>query len=283
MMISSHAAHPLILEDEDLACAWGRALVHVVDHPGTAISPLIISLTGFADGGTKEDPIIRAALDAALNEESMQSVHTVANTIFPQSLWRICGNDRGLLYSKYLSSVPRYRALAPSKNARGLYFERLIHFAPTGVATANAVNQLEFIITAFTAKKGVRVSMLQASVFDPTRDHTRAAQLGFPCLQHISFVPVRDGTLVVNAFYATQQLFDKAYGNYLGLCRLGHFMAGEMGLRLGRLNCFVGVAKLERVTKHATSVARGIAAIRQARGMEGGLNVLDAVASPTVR
>ena len=49
-----------------------------------------------------------------------------------------------------------------------------------------------------------------AFAIDPTRDHVREAQLGFPCLQHVSFVP-GDGLLTLNAFYATQQLFDKAY------------------------------------------------------------------------
>lgn len=272
-MISTHAAHPLLFEDDDLACAWGRALVHVVDNPGTAISPLMVSITGFSNGETKEEPTIRAALDAALRAEGMQPVHTVANTIFPQSLWRICDHDRARLYAKYLSNVPRYRALAPTKNSRGLYFERLVNYLPAGLPVEKAFNQLEFIIEQFTAKRNVRVSMLQGAVFDPTRDHTRAAQLGFPCLQHVSFVPVQDNTLIVNAFYATQQLFDKAYGNYLGLCRLGHFMAGEMGLRLGRLNCFIGVAKLERVTKRAAVLDPIIAAIRLARP-EADLGVL---------
>ena len=92
--------------------------------------------------------------------------------------------------------------------------------------------------------------MFQASIFDPKRDHVSNAQLPFPCLQHVSFVPEnKEKTLTINAFYATQQIFEKAYGNYLGLCRLGDFMAGEMGLTLERMNCFVGVAKLDKITK----------------------------------
>lgn len=258
-MINPHAAHPLLIEDANLARAWGRVLVHVIDNPGTAISPLVLSVTGFSigktpEGETPEDPNIRAALDAALASLGMQSVHTVANTIFPQSLWRLAGYDRQGLYAEYLANRPRYRALAPTKNGRGLYFERLIAYGQEGAPDGQLVNQLEFILTQYNARKGVRASMLQASTFDPAQDHTPAAQLGFPCLQHVSFVPVGDGTLAVNAFYATQQLFDKAYGNYLGLCRLGHFMAHEMGLSLGRLNCFVGVEKLERVTKSARAI-----------------------------
>jgi hypothetical protein len=55
--------------------------------------------------------------------------------------------------------------------------------------------------------------------------------------------------LILNAFYATQLLFNKAYGNYLGLCRLGDFMAHEMGLSFERMNCFVGVAKMGKINK----------------------------------
>ena len=273
-MINPHAAHPLLVEDTDLARAWGRVLVHVIDNPGTAISPLVLSVTGFSngkmpegetpEGETPEDPNIRAALDAALASLGMQSVHTVANTIFPQSLWRLAGYDRQGLYAEYLANRSRYRALAPTKNGRGLYFERLIAYGEEGAPEGQLVNQLEFILTQYNARKGVRASMLQASTFDPTHDHTPAAQLGFPCLQHVSFVPVGDGTLAVNAFYATQQLFDKAYGNYLGLCRLGHFMAHEMGLSLGRLNCFVGVEKLERVTKSARAIDLVVGMVRRA-------------------
>jgi hypothetical protein len=56
----------------------------------------------------------------------------------------------------------------------------------------------------------------------------------------------RSGTLGLNAFYATQQLFVKAYGNWLGLARLGVFLAHEMGLRFDRLTCFAGLEKMDQ-------------------------------------
>lgn len=129
-------------------------------------------------------------------------------------------------------------------NGRGLYFERLTMFPG---AQCNG-NQLEFIIQQYARRDGVRDSMLQASLFDPARDHSGSAQLGFPCLQHVSFVPTKDG-MVTNAFYATQQLFNKAYGNYLGLAQLGRFVAKECGMKPARLNVYIGVAKLEKIAK----------------------------------
>jgi hypothetical protein len=76
-------------------------------------------------------------------------------------------------------------------------------------------------------------------------------------------VPTADG-LVANAFYATQYVFDKAYGNYLGLAQLGAFMAHEMGLRLARLNVTVGVAKIDGISKSDAILKPVIAAARAA-------------------
>jgi hypothetical protein len=98
-------------------------------------------------------------------------------------------------------------------------------------------------------------------VFDPARDHVADAQLQFPCLQHVSFEPTKQG-LVVNAFYATQQLFVKAYGNYLGIAQLGAFMAHEMKTKLLRMNVVVGVAKFERISKSDPDLQPLVAAAR---------------------
>ena len=100
-------------------------------------------------------------------------------------------------------------------HGRGPYFERMVKY---GRGPRNG-NQLEWILSQYGSRSGVRRSLLQAATFDPGRDHVACAQLGFPCLQQVSFEPTEVG-LVVNAFYATQQIIDKAYGNYLGLAPL---------------------------------------------------------------
>jgi hypothetical protein len=252
---------PLLINETNLSLAWGRAFLHIIDNSGKEISPLVVSLTGFRDGIPKEEQSIRDALDCCLVADKKQQIHTVANTIFPISLWRSSKYDRKKLCETYINILPRLKALAKSKNKRGLYFERLIAF---GSGPHNG-NQLEHIIFEYKSRPGVRKTMFQASIFDPARDHVRNAQVPFPCLQHVSFVPnSEDKSLTINAFYATQQLFDKAYGNYLGLCRLGHFMVHEMELTLDRVNCFVGVEKLERIGKTSPKLAPVIQAVRNA-------------------
>ena len=242
---------PLTISSDNLSLAWGQAFLHIVKHAGKPLAPLLISIGCADNGDCREDAPIRQALDDCLENSGNQGVQSVANTIFPMIYWKLAKGDRQQLYQIYRNNSSRIKALAKTKNHRGLYFERLITFGPR----AYGGNQLEHIITEFNVQRGVRTSMLQAAIFDPERDHVRTARLGFPCLQHISFVPDRKKRLLaLNAFYATQQIFQKAYGNYLGLCRLGSFMAGEMGLTFARLNCFVGVEKFDERSKYKSVI-----------------------------
>ncbi|MYB13463.1 MAG: thymidylate synthase [Rhodospirillaceae bacterium] len=239
------APPPFLIDDTNLSRAWARLLLQVLDNAGTEVAPLILSVTGFAQEGTAvEDSAVRQALDELLKRNGRYLVENVAFTIFPQRYWEMSRGDRDRLFELYRKTFPRLKAVNRKANSRGLYFERMMMY---GRGPCDG-NQLEWILSQYKSRKGVRRSMLQATTFDPGRDHVTSAQLGFPCLQQVSFEPTSEG-LITNAFYATQQIFDKAYGNYLGLAQLGAFMAHEMGIRLARLNVMVGVAKLERISK----------------------------------
>lgn len=242
---------PLLITAKSVSEAYSRILLHILAHPGNEIAPLVLSVDGFDQGyDIPENSRVRGALDALLKAKKKSVVEDVAFTIFPQQLWTMAQGARENLFKYYKMAFPFYRKQNARLNGRGLYFERLVMY---GRGPCDG-NQLEWILSQHESRPGVRRSMWQAATFDPERDHSATAQLGFPCLQHVSFVPTKAG-LVTNAFYATQQLFDKAYGNYLGLAQLAAFMAHEMNLPLARLNVTVGVAKLERISK--TDVAMG--------------------------
>jgi hypothetical protein len=258
---NSHANEPTVVSDTDLSCAWAKIFLRILDGRGSEISPLVLSLTGFDDHGElSEMEPVRHTLDQVLTQKRRISIEDVAYTIFPERLWQIARRDRTRLFELYRGVYPRYVAMNRRANGRGLYFERLTMFA--GHAPCNG-NQLEWILSQYNSRSGIRDSMFQAAIFDPARDHIANARVGFPCLQHVSFVPTADG-LVVNAFYATQYVFDKAYGNYLGLAQLGAFMAHEMGLRLARLNVTVGVAKIDGISKSDAILKPVIEAARAA-------------------
>lgn len=249
------APPPLIIDDTNLSRAWARLLLQVLHGAGTEVAPFILSLSGFAENGAvAEDSAVRQSLDRLLKRKGRLVVDDVAFTIFPQRLWEMSRGDRTRLFSLYRATFPRWQAMNRKANGLGLYFERMVMY---GRGPCDG-NQLEWILSQ-GSRKGVRRSMLQATTFDPGRDHVASAQLGFPCLQQVSFEPT-DAGLVTNAFYATQQIFDKAYGNYLGLAQLGAFMAHEMDMPLARLNVMVGIAKLERITKSDADFAPLVAA-----------------------
>ena len=250
---------PVLINETNLSAAWGRAVLHAIEHPGSDNSPLVLSVTGFDESGIPpEEPAVRQELDKLLRAKGMRDVEDVAFTIFPQRLWTIAKGDRKALFSMYQDAFRRYQAMNPRDNRRGLYFERLVAYG-RGPCEGN---QLEWILSQYSGREGVRRSMYQASVFDPSRDHVPDAQLQFPCMQHVAFEPTKAG-LVVNAFYATQQLFVKAYGNYLGIAQLGAFMAHEMQIPLSRVNVVVGVAKFERINKTEPDLQPLLRAIRE--------------------
>jgi len=252
----SPAPAPVVIDDTNLSRLWSKLLLRVLRGAGREVAPLVVSLTGFGEnGGVPEDPAVRQALDRLLKRKGRLVVEDVAFTIFPQRLWEMSRGDRARLFTLYRATFPRWQAMNRKVNGRGLYFERMVMY---GRGPCDG-NQLKWILTQYGSRAGVRRSMLQVTTFDPGRDHVASAQLGFPCLQQVSFEPTAAG-LVTNAFYATQQIFDKAYGNYLGLAQLGAFVAHEMDMPLVRLNIMVGVAKLERIAKSDPDFAPLVAA-----------------------
>lgn len=229
---------PYLLEDINISTAWYKVFDHVIKCPGIEVSPLILTLTGF-----EECDIIRNTLDVHLRANQYHSIDTVAETIFPDSLYQICQYDSQELYRRYLRNLPRIRNV-DSGNKRGTYFERLIAFDEK-----KKINQLEIIIKSLLDKNNKRRSKLQASIFDPTQDHLPDAYQKFPCLQHVTFYKSESGGLILNGFYAIQYLYQRAYGNWLGLVNLGKFVAREANMNFERFNCFIGIEKLDELTK----------------------------------
>jgi hypothetical protein len=240
-------SRPIYIEADDLTRAWLKALEALLPAGVKEITPLVVSVG--RPGGTPPMEIlsVRQAVDSALRSADRFSSETVANTIFPQRLWdRV--PDREALYHRYRRLLPRLRRVP--QNRLGTYFGRLTAFG------RESANQLEHIITTFE-RGNHRRSALQASLFDPNSDHTHQRRRPFPCLQQVAFLPNGEDGLGITAFYATQYIFDRAYGNYLGLCRLGNFVAHELNRHFSHMVCVAAVAQLgSGVTK---AVARRLA------------------------
>jgi hypothetical protein len=233
----------MTLEGDSVAECWLRVLKIFVDERITEISPIILKINN-----TDAQPDYRVALEQDINDflltQGQSQIETTAGTIFPQSL----------AYGKE-SVFDRYERIwkhikTNSLNRRGTYFHRLVAY---GDEVRGTKNQLKHIIETYNGIQGVRNpvhrrSALIATVFDPFLDHKAQPMLGFPCLQQVCFVPAGD-SMHMNAVYAMQYFDTRAYGNYVGLMRLGNFMSGEMGLSFDYMNCMISALALSAMTK----------------------------------
>ena len=245
-------SNPSVVVHENLSVAWGKAFLQVLES--NEIAPLVVVIQGLHNADPPEIPSIRNALDISLQaEDKGLSCLQVANTIFPMSLWNP-DRHRSNLYDRYLRIAPRIRR--HRGNTYGVYFERLVSFGSDS-STNEPVNQLEHIIETWL-RGNHRRSALQASIADPRLDHTHQRQRGFPCLQQVAFAPVGKEGLAVTGFYAKQHMYERAYGNYLGLARLGRFMAHEMGLTLSEVICIATPASRDRSKKDLAALANRV-------------------------
>ena len=245
---------PTLIKERNLSVAWGKAFLQV--YEAKEVAPLVLVVDSLDGGDPDEDFAIRDALEGELERRGDRSCHTVANTIFPITMWN-SNVGREQLFQRYLRVYPRLRRLDRA-NKYGLYFQRMIAFGCDNEG-AGGHNQLDFILNTWQ-RGNRRRTALQASLLDPRKDHRHQRQRGFPCLQQVSFAPTGTGGLAVTGFYATQYIVERAYGNYLGLWRLGQFMAHEMGLRLEQLTCIATPAKRDGSKSELRPLAQSVMA-----------------------
>jgi thymidylate synthase len=144
---------------------------------------------------------------------------------------------------------PRLKA-CDARNRFGTYFERMMNYTGQLGGERKTVDQLGFVINLLRkSQRWPRPSALQMSCFDAAKDHTGQPVRGFPCLQQVGLSHDGDNSIAVHALYPTQYIFDRGYGNYLGLCHLGSYIAHQTGLQFARLICYIGEPHLGDVNK----------------------------------
>lgn len=275
-------------EENDLAAAWAKAYRVMRRTPKRELAPFAVTVhnpTGIVVPDSITHPMVRA-LDECLKTggKGYPSVELVAATIFPERTWKLCSGDRQELYRESMLNLRTYAKWEPNKNRCGMYFGRLFGFGvdhrtgkTLGYTAGKAMreaggNQVEHLIRQLSksVKTGRSVArmQLQAATFDPMRDMTTSTRPSFPCMQHLAFnTDIKSRRLEMTAFYATQQLYVKAYGNWLGLCRLGAFIAGQSGLTLTRFTCLANVQKMDKSPKAGPERAALHREVRVAAGL----------------
>lgn len=253
-------APPRIVQASSISEAWGRVFLDAYNSTPRSRTPVVLSLAAFPGELPDEDADIRFAVDDALRRCEKNTVAVSGMTIFPYDLWQrrgrpTCEDFHELCVKKFF---PRLKA-CDARNRLGTYFERMMNFTGVRGGERKSVDQLGFIINLLkNSNRWPRQSALQMSCFDPAKDHTGQPVRGFPCLQQVGLSHDGGERIALHAFYPTQYIFDRAYGNYLGLCHLGVYIAHQTQLQFGGLNCYIGEPHLGDVNK------RDVAGLAQA-------------------
>lgn len=257
----------VIAPADTIGQAWINTLKAVNNAGGSTVNTLT---TVTRPSG--EDPGIRATVDTLLvpgrrGNTSIQGVETVANTLFPASLYRSPGfswspNEAAreaalddaarVLYARYAEMLPILHTA--NGNDRGTYFERMTNWTIGNRAVNQIADRIHYLRSAHRSGKGksnvadIAVAVeAEAEVGVQVYASTDRRQYGFPCLVHID-LSVHSHRLHMLAVYRHWYLVTKAYGNLLGLSRLLAFLCEQSGYAPGELAVVAGTADAERGT-----------------------------------
>jgi hypothetical protein len=185
---------------------------------------------------------------ASLNFAEQPTIVTVRNTIFSKSLARSVRSADELPQAFEDGRATRQRLRA--SNAKGRYFERLIALRRSDGLPFNQLAHTIAKLRGPNARARFEIDLTTEvdsldglAVYSSERDAEKPSRMGFPCLSHLAFQ--RDDNLVhCVAFYRSQDMAVRAYGNYWGIGQLQEYVAHEAGLQPGTLTVIAGVATL---------------------------------------
>ncbi len=247
MTVTYHPMSP----SNTCAEAWVKACLYLLDRE--PVNTLILHITDpvrFSPG----DNAVIAAVDRLLRDHNAYPISTVANTIFPQSLYR--PGEPAKLYERYRKIYPRMKRRAPDW---GRYFDRMIRWPldtkklkPKDKASYREPNQLQQLIDNLNKygppdKKQVYNQMYELTLFHPEIDAGHGS--GRQCLSFIEIKPevMADGRrlLHMTALYRNHSYVARTLGNLIGLTRLLQFIAGESDYEVGSLTVHSTHAELD--------------------------------------
>jgi thymidylate synthase len=242
----------IFISEKDVSSAWVTALDSLVTHGGDAVN-----LTVEIADPTAEHEGVRQILDGFIRKRrhtkyhSVELVSTVANTLFPSAWYlpeRLGADAAEHLYELERSTRPVTRR----RNLRGTYFERMVAWPGPGKKEFNQLDQVVRRLRSARERGHQRgheyevgltmpADEIAAPVLVPGKDRSTR---GFPCLSHLSF-SLLHGVVHLCAVYRSHDFISRAYGNYLGLGRVLHFVAQESGFLAGELTCVSASATAE--------------------------------------
>jgi thymidylate synthase len=178
---------------------------------------------------SSEDDVVEALVDQYLRNSGRMPLRSVANTIFPEALYRRHGSPT--FYKVYLDQIfPRLRR---SSSDWGRYFDRLTRY---DTATKGTINPLEDLVGKMRdqlASDRTFKNIYEINIYDPVKDAGRV--MGRQCLSFLSFKLTQTNQLNLTAVYRNHYYTDRLLGNMIGLGNLMGFLASETGASVGAL------------------------------------------------
>lgn len=196
---------------------------------------------------TKPLPTARAMKKVCLAAK-VENAAGVAEVLFPLECLATTGNVQTKLEAG-LAKIRRLRRSA-RKSLSGwsdTYFERLVgqHAQANGKIKPIGQNRVAAIIEKANSWNGDFHAAFYAHT---THGRDKLRKRGAPCLQYVQFELLQGKGLRLFAVYRSHDFINKALGNFVGLQRLGEFVAAETDRTLKEvtvisLNPFVGTKK----------------------------------------
>lgn len=257
--------------------AWLNAFAALTGAPADGL----VNLTVTIEQPTVEDRGVRRELETAIAQlrdsgvpgyQHSQSMHTVANTLFPISLYRR-GAAEAFFRNATTGQVGR-GGKTTSWQPSGTYIGRLVRY-PIADGTST-INQLQITLDRLRRtnhKDHYEMSAEFPGEDDPGADNSAASHAGLPiylpgfdnrhrggqCLSHVSLT-LLGNRLSMTALYRYQVYVNRAYGNYLGLARLLAFLAHESGRDIGELMVVASHADIDATRAAAGSLLQSATA-----------------------
>lgn len=245
-----------LFDTEDrIVPTWLAAARHLEGKPEYTDRNLLLEIANPIELTADDLRIVKAVNAALFEKNNERTVETVANTIFPQHLYRKHG--RNGLYAAYQGVIAR------AGEGWGTYFGRMTNRLDR---TGKVVNPLDAIVEKLKRSAQPGTATLQSAyelcASDPTDDvfdetgmgcelstydpgWDRKFVRGGPCLSHVSFKITGRTHVDLTAMYRSHFYCERALGNLVGLARLLRFAAKESGLEVGTLSCLSTHAVLD--------------------------------------
>jgi thymidylate synthase len=216
---------PTLISGKTFQEAWIKAANYLKDN-NWDVWNLVVQISD----PTSYDKLIHNTFKDFAVDNDRISPKGVAYTIFPHKLYnRVkCANK---LYSAYMDKIYTWTRKRKHKGW-GTYFQRMIAYP----GQKEPINQLANIIDAINNRDRISRASYTIVIEKPGGETIRP--LGAPCLNYIAVQIESDSNAIsLLCVYRNHDFFERAYGNYWGMCNLLCFIANETKLAPGSVTC----------------------------------------------